>query len=56
MPSATSASRLVVELSSGRGIEAAARISDLRVEGQTPALRDYIERRLRFAGSDPRTR
>jgi hypothetical protein len=32
----------------GRGVAAAARISDLRVEGQTAALEAYIAQQLRF--------
>jgi hypothetical protein len=44
----TTASRLVAELSSGHGVAARARIGDLRVEGQTPALAAYIAQHLRF--------
>jgi hypothetical protein len=45
-PAGTSASRLIVEVSAGRGVVAWARISDLRVEGQTPALERYLARHL----------
>jgi hypothetical protein len=46
-PSAgASASRLIVEFSAGRGVVAWARINDLRVEGQTPALEGYLARHL----------
>jgi hypothetical protein len=44
----TSASRLIVELSAGRGVVVSARISDLRVEGQTAALEAYVAQQLRF--------
>ena len=44
----TRATRLLVELSPGHGVAARGRISDLRVEGQTPALEDYITRHLQF--------
>ena len=46
LPAGTTASRVVVELSTGHGVAAAGRISDLRVEGQTPALEAYIAREL----------
>jgi hypothetical protein len=48
LPAGTTASRLVVELSTGHGVAAAARISDLRVEGQTPALQAYLARELQL--------
>ncbi|MEN3340131.1 MAG: arabinofuranosyltransferase [Acidobacteriota bacterium] len=48
LPPETAANRLLLELSSASGEATRARISDLRVQGQTPALARYVRERLRF--------
>ena len=52
LPDGTTASRVVVELSTGHGVTAAGRISDLRVEGQTPALESVHRPRVAGPGGD----
>jgi hypothetical protein len=56
MQPGTAASRLVLELSQAEGPVTRARLTDVRVQGQTPALERFISERLRFPAPSTRAR
>lgn len=49
IPGGVGANRIVLQFTSDSGEETRAWVDDLRVQGQTQALHDYIERKLRFS-------
>jgi hypothetical protein len=52
LPSDIAANRLVIEVTSAPQVKATVRFNDMRVQGQSPALADYIARMLTFRSGD----